>query len=536
MTYSEENPYGNTKVKVRVPVWIAVGLWALLSTAIFTDFSQAADVALQWDAVSNQNVEIYRLYSRIGDGSYDYSAPMWQARADECTDGTVSTCKLLNLQDNTLYYFVVRAVDAAGNESGDSNEVVFDTTPLGSAVGTDAGASEPADDELPGSDDSGSSETTGGSSASSDDGSGEIQADDSGSDGVSQEEISEIFPEIPVDGNMPPEVPTNDEVDGGFHNPYNPGISHPTDNSVDVELEVELGTGDFDDPDPNDFHASTRWLIYRDTDTESICVFDRISSRNLLDIVIPPLLLDSQTEYYWSAIHYDQTGMPSTPVSSSYFTTASWVADSGNPNGISDGYEIISDTDLDHNGESDNSQSDIKCFLSIFGDQNICIKVTTGCQSVQQLMAAQPVDPVTLSPPAGVQPIMPFGLVNFKIQLAAETEAAYVTTYFSDAIDGDLYWLIYDPVWGYADYSLDSSISQNRKAVTMYIEDGGAGDMDGVRNGFIVTLAGYGTTAVSDSDTDFDGSESSGMTGQGAFISDWQWESENNNCFINSLF
>lgn len=529
MAYTKEIPYGNTKVKVRVPIWIAIHLLVLLFAAIFPEFSQAAEVTLQWDSVLDQNVESYRLYSRIDNGNYDYSTPLWQAQADECSDGTVATCKLPNLQDNALYHFVVRAVDFAGNESGDSNEVTFDTYGLVSTSDTSGGSSEPADD---GSD---AGDTIGDGSEFGDSSSEEVTDDDSGSDGVTQEEIGETFPEIPSDGNTPPDDPTNDENNGNLNAPDDPGFEYPINNSVDVDLEVELATGDFSDADPNDSHAYTRWLIHRDTGTESTCVFDRVSDHNLVRIKIPPLVLDPETEYYWTAIHYDQAGAPSTPGSSSYFTTAPWTEDSGNPNGIPDGYESFADTDLDRNGEPDGSQSDIKCFLSIFGDQTICVKLTSGCQE-DQLLAAQPVDPGTIVTPMGEQPIMPFGLVNFKVQLAPETQAAYVTVYFSDAIENDLFLLIYDPVWGYADYSFDSSVSQNHKTVTMYIEDGNTGDMDGVENGIIVTLAGYGTIDESGSSSNNDSSQSSGLIDPGPLVSDWEWEPGNSNCFIDSLF
>ncbi len=49
--------------------------------------------------------------------SYSFGRPAWE--------GNVLQCSLTSLDENTPYYFIVRAHDADGRESGDSNEVLF---------------------------------------------------------------------------------------------------------------------------------------------------------------------------------------------------------------------------------------------------------------------------------------------------------------------------------------------------------------------------------------------------------------------------
>jgi hypothetical protein len=75
-------------------------------------------VTLQWDP-NNPSPEGYRIYGREAGGSYNFDEPWWEGD-QSFTQGTID-----QLDENTTYYFVVRAFDAADNQSGDSNEVVF---------------------------------------------------------------------------------------------------------------------------------------------------------------------------------------------------------------------------------------------------------------------------------------------------------------------------------------------------------------------------------------------------------------------------
>jgi len=83
----------------------------------------AAQATLAWDA--NQPAPTgYRLYQRLGGGTYDYTRPIWTG------PGTTAT---LAIPDGAESYFVVRAYVTAGSrteESGDSNEVSALTKPV----------------------------------------------------------------------------------------------------------------------------------------------------------------------------------------------------------------------------------------------------------------------------------------------------------------------------------------------------------------------------------------------------------------------
>ena len=72
----------------------------------------AASVSLQWDP-NDPTPEGYRVFARRSDQVYNYSQPDWE--------GSTATCTIDTLEDQTEYYFVVRAYDGS-LESADSEE------------------------------------------------------------------------------------------------------------------------------------------------------------------------------------------------------------------------------------------------------------------------------------------------------------------------------------------------------------------------------------------------------------------------------
>ena len=81
------------------------------------------DVTLAWDPNSEKDLAGYRVFYREDGQSYDYEDPAWE--------GSETTYAIYNLNDNTTYYFVVRAFDIWGSESSDSNEARY--TPAGTS-------------------------------------------------------------------------------------------------------------------------------------------------------------------------------------------------------------------------------------------------------------------------------------------------------------------------------------------------------------------------------------------------------------------
>ena len=113
----------------------------ILST---TTAAVASSVTLRWDPVV-QTVDGYRIYAREAGQAFDYNRYVWS--------GSTATCTINNLDDQTDYYFVVRAF-VNGLESANSNPVHLaapasaspsaDTTPPSTQsttnTGTDTGS------------------------------------------------------------------------------------------------------------------------------------------------------------------------------------------------------------------------------------------------------------------------------------------------------------------------------------------------------------------------------------------------------------
>jgi hypothetical protein len=77
----------------------------------------AAQVTLAWDPCNESDIIGYRVYAREEGERYNYAHPEWQGEQAQCT--------LPGFDEHESYYFVVRALDGDGNESGDSNEVYW---------------------------------------------------------------------------------------------------------------------------------------------------------------------------------------------------------------------------------------------------------------------------------------------------------------------------------------------------------------------------------------------------------------------------
>ena len=87
----------------------------LMALMLFASTAWAGGVCLEWDPNTEPDVAGYKVFARAEvEPSYDYNNPAWQ--------GPETTCSFV-LEDGVTYYFVARAYDTEGLESGDSNEV-----------------------------------------------------------------------------------------------------------------------------------------------------------------------------------------------------------------------------------------------------------------------------------------------------------------------------------------------------------------------------------------------------------------------------
>ena len=73
------------------------------------------DLTLAWD--ESIDGSSYHLFMHEEGDTYDFGSPLWE--------GSELACTVMSLREGTVYYFVVRAVDAEGRESSNSNEVRY---------------------------------------------------------------------------------------------------------------------------------------------------------------------------------------------------------------------------------------------------------------------------------------------------------------------------------------------------------------------------------------------------------------------------
>ncbi len=136
---------------------------------------------------------------------------------------------------------------------------------------------------------------------------------------------------------------------------------------VGVSLTPELQTGAFSDPDSGDTHLKTQWQISLD-DSFSSLVFDVTSNVHLTSLIVPELVLNINTTYYWRVRFFDNHDEASEWSETYAFTTLVASVDDMDENGIPDDQEVDDTVDLDEDGTPDIYQDDIKCINTVAQD------------------------------------------------------------------------------------------------------------------------------------------------------------------------
>ncbi len=476
----------------RVPF---IMLACFLSMAAFATATHAATVDLEWDPNTEPELVGYKIYWGTSSGNYTSSKDV----------GKTTTYTLTGLDEGKTYYFAATAYDGSSNESGYSNQISY-TVPYSDTDGDgvpdykDAFPSDPAE----------AIDTDGdgiGNNADQDDDGDKMPdtwenqygfnpliddaAGDEDGDGLSN--LDEYYA-----GTNP--VASHDNLE-----PDAPGLAAPANNQV-VTLTPLLKTGAFFDPNSGDFHSATQWRIHRQSD--NVCVFDITSEYSLTQIDVPKLILDDNEDYNWQARHYDNHSTPS-PWSANRSFTTQVDPDDTNSNGIPDDQEVTAPSDLDGDGNWDSDQNTIKCVMTgenqslgiSFNDSSTVVGIAS--------ISAENESGINSAASAASTPnYFPFGLINFKLIMDQPGDQAEITIHFSEPAPQDGRWFKYDPIEAtWTDYSTQTDFSEDRYAVTLYLEDGGDGDADGVANGIIVDPSGVGVSADSSGSVSDSGEE-----------------------------
>jgi len=78
-----------------------------------------------------------------------------------------------------------------------------------------------------------------------------------------------------------------------------------------------------------------------------------------------------------------------------------------------------------------------------------------------------------------------YGLINMQIRVLTSAGRAVAEIYFSEPVDSELKWFGYNEVLGWSEYGENSVFSEDRRYVTLYLNDSGPNDNDGLENGIV---------------------------------------------------
>ena len=315
-----------------------------------------------------------------------------------------------------------------------------------------------------------------------------VQSTDLDGDGVPNSQ--DAFPNDPAEWKDSDGDGIGDNADAAANQPPKAPVPLAPIGQEVVGLLPVLRTGAFSDPDGGDSHRETRWQVVQAFN--SLVVLDLTTSEGLTSLMVPGLALEENTEYYWRATFYDQHGSASEWSEPAWFATDFSTADADG-DGIPDDQEVDSATDIDGNGVNDTEEPDAKTVQVRKGGPKIAVGPKAGAANVA-VASIESTDPdveMIDGDTDGITDELPFGLINFKLVLDTAGAEAVVTVYFSEPVPKKGRWYKYDPVQKrWSDFSAFVEFSADRRSMTLALADGGAGDADGVTNGFILDPAG----------------------------------------------
>lgn len=372
--------------------------------------ASAVSVTLEWDSDPQPELRGYKIFCRLTtDANYDYDRPVWA--------GTDGRCDIPGLAPQTDYCFVVRAFDAEGNESGDSNEVFY---PGSQIQGT----------SLPGSD----SEPA-------------------------------PLPNTPEPSAIP---------EGGENTP----LTTILENTVQPENEAKAA------------HAETHWQIFRDDSPSPLCVYDTISQVSLDSLLLPPLVLEEETAYFWRSRYINVDGNGGDWALPQYFTTGVIEGDTDG-DGLLDAQVVAPETDMNGDGIRDQTQMKIRPAKTVIGDGTIAVDAL-GNDDVRAIKSIRSLDPMDVELGSSNGYDSPLGLVAFKLVLAQGVQSASINLHLSHAPGDEMTLHTYDSARGWQNAADLAQLADGGRTVLLTLTDGGNEDVDGVANGLIIFTGGFG--------------------------------------------
>jgi hypothetical protein len=299
-----------------------------------------------------------------------------------------------------------------------------------------------------------------------------------------------------VPGNTAPDVPTIEAVSA----------------AETVSLTPVLVTAAYFDAD-NDDHFKSQWQISTDTNFATL-ILDKTSRVQLTAYEVGKMVLDVDTVYYWRVRFIDtDNGVSEWSQTGTFTTLAAEASGDADLDGVLDSQEVDAFADVNEDGVADSLEGDIMSLHTVEGQTLVGVEPTSdGITLVSvESIASDTISDQTVK--------MGFGLIGFRLYLADGVTTATVKISFDRRVPADARLYKYTEENGWQVYP-NAVFAANRKSVILMLEDGGAGDEDGVVNGVIVDPSGVSYTTESteaDSASLSTGASSSG-SGGGCFI------------------
>lgn len=253
---------------------------------------------------------------------------------------------------------------------------------------------------------------------------------------------------------------------------YPPVNVYPANSATEVPLPGTLVLDAYSAENGNP-HASTIWYV-ESCDGER--VFHLNTTEYLTELTLPDLILSTLGGCYtWKAQFVDDQGNVSEWSAPSFFTLVNADAGDLNNNGVPDAQEVVNPPKT-ING----------LWARILSTDADSVGVETDdCGELGWVKWISAEDmAVTSDLPAGYE--FPYGFVTYKAAVNAGCDSVTVNLHLTKALPDDFIGFKYSQKDGWLDVTDLISVSDDRKVVTFVLIDGGAGDSDGVKNGWIV--------------------------------------------------
>ncbi|GAB6097341.1 hypothetical protein JCM14469_35950 [Desulfatiferula olefinivorans] len=238
----------------------------------------------------------------------------------------------------------------------------------------------------------------------------------------------------------------------------------------------------------NDGRINLEWQISMDRFFSNVVM--TVKSKLGTSIVVPQLVLNSGTTYFWRYRNKAAKGLDSQWSDAASFITETPVTNDNNGNGVPDDQEVQADADLNKDGIADIDQPEtLTCVKTLVGGD------TMGLIPMDNVVDIEVLESLTadgINDTAGMPDELPSGLISFRIVVETPGDTAKIGVLLSKPAPENAGWYKYDSINGWMDYTSHAIFSADRTMITVDLTDGGLGDADGVANGVIVDPAGLG--------------------------------------------